>query len=480
MAVEMNRRSFVGAAALAAAALGTGAVSALASESAAADAATDGYDVVIVGMGGAGMCAAVAAKEAGAEKVIILEKNAMEGGNTIFSSSGMNASETTYQKEQGIEDSTDLFVEETIAGGKNWNNAALVQQMCAGSAAAIDWLAAHGLVLDNITTTGGMSVPRCHRPTDGSAVGASYVPALAAACADAGVEVVYECRASELMVDEAGAVVGVKAEDGTEYPAKAVILASGGFGSNKDLIKEYRPDLETFVSTNAASITGDGMVMAQRAGANLVQMSQIQIHPTVYEDGSLVAEGVRGGGGILVNLNGERFVNDMGTRDVVSAAELEQPEGKIWVIYDQAVYDANKACANYENKGMSVKADDLAGLAETLGMPADALQATVDTYNASVGGAEDPFGRTTGFVAPLETAPFYAIPVYPGIHHCMGGIYVDGDSQALTILGEKIPGLFAAGEVTGGIHGANRIGGNAICDITVFGINAGQKAAASL
>lgn len=478
MAIEMNRRSFVGAAAVAAAALGTGAVSAFAAEgSAAADAA---YDIVVVGMGGAGMCAALAAKEAGAEKVVILEKNAMEGGNTIFSSSGMNASETVYQKDQGIEDSTDLFIEETIKGGKNWNNAALVEQMCDGSAAAIDWLAAHGLVLDNITTTGGMSVPRCHRPTDGSAVGASYVPTIAAACVEAGIEVVYECRASELLTDESGAVVGVKAEDGTEYSAKAVILASGGFGSNKDLIKMYRPDLETFVSTNAASITGDGMVMAQKVGASLIQMSQIQIHPTVYADGSLVAEGIRGGGGILVNVEGNRFVNDMGTRDVVSAAELEQTDGKIWVIYDQTVYDNNKAAANYENKGMSIKADDLAGLAETLGMPADALQATVDTYNASVGGAEDPFGRTTGFVSPLETAPFYAIPVYPGIHHCMGGIYVDGDSQALNILGEKIPGLFAAGEVTGGIHGANRIGGNAICDITVFGINAGQKAAATL
>ena len=159
---------------------------------------------------------------------------------------------------------------------------------------------------------------------------------------------------------------------------------------------------------------------------------------------------------------------------------MAQPDGKVWVVYDQTVYDNNKACAKYENKEMSVKADDLAGLADTLGIPADELQATIDTYNQSVDGAEDPFGRTTGFVSKLETAPFYAIAVYPGIHHCMGGIYVDGDSQALTIEGNKIAGLFAAGEVTGGIHGSNRIGGNAVCDITVMGINAGQKAAASI
>ena len=476
----MNRRAFLSAGAAGVAATAAAALGGFAGVAVAEEAAAEQYDIVVVGMGGAGMCAALAAKEAGVEKIVILEKNAMEGGNTIFSSSGMNASETTYQKEQGIEDSTDLFIQETISGGHNWNNVELVTQMCEGSAAAIDWLAAHGLVLDNITTTGGMSVPRCHRPTDGSAVGATYVPVIAQAVVDAGVEVVYNCRATELTLDESGAVTGVKAEDGTVYAAKAVILASGGFGSNKEMVKMYRPDLQTFVSTNAASITGDGMVMAQKAGANLIQMSQIQIHPTVFADGSLVAEGVRGGGGILVNVEGDRFTNEMGTRDVVSAAELEQTDGKIWVLYDQTVYDNNKACAKYESKEMSVKADSLAELADMLGVPADELQATVDTYNASVAGAEDPFGRTTGFVAALETAPFYAIAVYPGIHHCMGGIYVDGDSQALTIEGDKIAGLYAAGEVTGGIHGSNRIGGNAVCDITVMGINAGQKAAEAI
>ena len=217
--IKMNRRSFLAAAA--ATAIAGGAAAALADEAKKDDAAASGapaggdYDIVVVGMGGAGMCAALAASEAGVEKIAILEKNAMEGGNTIFSSSGMNASETTYQKDQGIEDSTDLFIQETVTGGHNWNNVDLVTQMCEGSAAAIDWLANHGLVLDNITTTGGMSVPRCHRPTDGSAVGAAYVPAIAQAVTDAGIEVVYNCRATELVVDESGAVTGVVCEDGT-------------------------------------------------------------------------------------------------------------------------------------------------------------------------------------------------------------------------------------------------------------------------
>ena len=179
--ITMNRRSFLAAAAA------TALVPTAAAFAEEAPAGGD-YDIVVVGMGGAGMCAALAASEAGVEKIVILEKNAMEGGNTIFASSGMNASETAYQKDQGIEDSTDLFIQETIAGGHNWNNVELVTQMCEGSAAAIDWLAEHGLVLDNITTTGGMSVQRCHRPTDGSAVGAAYVPALAQAVSDAGIE----------------------------------------------------------------------------------------------------------------------------------------------------------------------------------------------------------------------------------------------------------------------------------------------------
>ncbi len=480
--IKMNRRSFLAAGAAATAVCAMGAGVALADE-----AATGGdYDIVVLGMGGAGMCAAIAAKEAGAEKVALLESEAVEGGNTNFSSSGMNAAYTKYQQEAGIEDSVDLFISDTISGGKNWNNVELVTQMCEGSADGIDWVAAHGLELSDVTTMGGASVPRCHRPADKKAIGSELVPALAQATTDAGVEVFMETKATLLTTDESGAVNGVDAEtaDGTvHFSAKAVIVATGGFGANFDLIKEYRPDLADYVTTNKSSIRGDGMVMAQKAGANLIQMSQIQTHPTVYqENGSLIGEAVRGGGGILINNAGDRFYNEMGTRDAVSAAELQQPDGKVWCFYDQTLYDANAVCAKYDSLGMSTKYDTLDDVAADLGFDVAELQATLDTYNAAVadGGASDPFGRTTGLVAPLDTAPYYVIPCGPGIHHTMGGIYIDGDNQALTIGGEKIPGLYAAGEVTGGIHGANRLGGNAVCDIVVMGINAGQKAAASL
>ncbi len=483
--IALNRRQLVAASAgmFAACALGAdmgaGALAASAGEAPVAGS----YDVIVLGAGGAGMCAAIAAKEAGAGSVVIFESMAVCGGNTSYSSSSMNASYTKYQKAAGIEDSVELFVADTLAAGHHKNNAALVTQMCQGSAAAVDWVAAHGLELSDVTFMAGASAARCHRPAGGVSADANLVSALEAACEQAGVEIVLETPARRLVLTD-GAVTGVVVEsaDGVQstYTAGAVILATGGFGSNFDMIRMYRPDLADLITTNAPGVQGDGMVMAQAAGANLIQMDQIQIHPTVYQgNGLIVGDAVRGGG-ILINANGERFTNEMGTRDVVSSAELAQPDGKVWVLYDQALFDAVAACATYAEREMSVCGETLEDLCAAIGVDATVVQATLDTYNAAVadGGASDPFGRTTGLAEPLATAPFYAIPCAPGIHHCMGGVYVDGDSQALTIKGAKVPGLFAAGEVTGGIHGDNRLGGNAICDIVVMGINAGQKAAA--
>jgi fumarate reductase flavoprotein subunit len=493
---SMDRRTFVAAASTAALALGAGALSARASESAdtsdTAESTPAGgdYDIVVIGMGGAGMCAAIAAKEAGVDKIVILEKTAIVGGNTNFSSSGMNAAGTKFQQEAGGDaatDTVDLFISDTLTGGKNMNNVDLVTEMCENSSAAIDWLDEHGITLSDITTMGGASVPRCHRPADKSAVGAYIVPLLQQLVEDNGIEYDLETTATELIKDDSGAVTGVVATDanGNEltYNAGAVIITTGGFGANFDLIKMYRPDMADYVTTNASGSTGDGMVLAQKAGANLIQMDQIQAHPTVYqENGALIGEAVRGSGAILINEAGDRFTNEMGTRDAVSAAELAQPDGKVWVFFDQTLYDNTPVVAKYEARGMTIKGDDLASLCDQIGVDATELQATLDTYNAAVadGGESDPFGRTTGLVDPLETAPFYAIPVGPGIHHTMGGIYINTDNQVMTIESEVIPGLFAAGETTGGLHGGNRLGGNAVCDIVVMGKNAGEKAAASL
>ncbi|MDR1713151.1 MAG: flavocytochrome c [Coriobacteriales bacterium] len=434
-------------------------------------------DVVIIGAGGTGMAAALTAKAEGAAKVIILEKENTVGGNTNFSSSGMNASETRFQAEQGIEDSNQLFVEDTYIGGKERGDMALIEHLCDNSAEAIDWLDSIGIRLDNISQTAGTSVKRCHRPTDGSAVGKTLVPGLEKNVGQAGIDLLLGENVTRI-IKEGDKVTGVQTASGNTYTAPAVIVATGGFGANFEMIKQYRPDLADFVTTNMPGTQGDGMRMAAAAGAELIDMDQIQTHPTVdQEHGSLIAEAIRGGGGILVNSEGRRFVDEMKTRDVVSAAELEQPGKYAYVLYDQQVWDKNKDAANYDKQGLSVKADSLEELASKLKLDAAALSATVAAYNeVSLSGASDEFGRTQGLAA-LTSAPYYACKVAPGIHHCMGGIRINIDNQALDADGQPIAGLFAAGETTGGIHGANRLGGNAVCDIMVNGRQAGRSAA---
>lgn len=480
MAMQISRRNFVAGAATVGAMAAFGMAGCSSKGSGKAESKAEEYDIVIVGAGGAGMSAAIAAHDAGVEKVVVLEKEGNVGGNTNFSSSGMNASETKFQKAQGIDDSNELFAQETLDGGHDTGNPELVHFMCDNSAGAIDWLDGLGITLDNITMTGGMSVKRCHRPTDGSAVGKTIVPGLQKAVEDRGIEIKTNCDVKELVQADDGSITGVKTDKG-DYSAKAVILAAGGLGSNPDMITKYRPDLEGYVSTNQPGATGDGYAMAEAVGAQLIQMDQIQIHPTVEQSSSmLIAEGLRGGGAILVNSEGKRFFNEMSTRDKVSAAELEQPGKFAWEVFDQTVYDKNKAAANYDKSGLVKKGDSVEALAKEIEVDAATLQATIDAYNKiTTEGATDEFGRTQGMIE-FQPGNMYAIKVAPGIHHEMGGIKINVDNQALGEGDEPIKGLYAAGEVTGGIHGNNRIGGNAVCDITVFGKNAGEVVAKAI
>ena len=242
---------------------------------------------------------------------------------------------------------------------------------------------------------------------------------------------------------------------------------------------EYQPSLKGFVTTNVPTITGVGIDMAVAVGAATVDMDQIQIHPSVYtETSALITEGIRGDGAILVNQKGERFVNELETRNVVSAAELAQEGGYAYTIVDQKMMDASATYAGYFTKGYAVKGETYAELAEALGMDAATFEQTMNDWNAAVEAQNDPaFGRLS-FAKPLDTAPYYAIKVAPGIHHTMGGLKINTSAEVLTEAGEAIPGLFAAGEVTGGVHGANRLGGNAVADIVVFGRIAAQSAAA--
>ena len=386
----------------------------------------------------------------------------------------------------GYFDSPELFALDTMVGGSGINDLDLVMTLTGNSAEAIDWLATKNAFLVDVGSFGGASVKRIHRAVTAEGkttpVGAYLVKVLTA---DVGEESRIDLRlntaATELVVTD-GKVTGVKvtSENGDyTITAKAVILASGGFGADLDRVAEYQPSLKGFVTTNAPTLTGDGIDMAVAVGAATVDMEQIQIHPSVYtETSALITEGIRGDGAILVNQKGERFVNELETRNVVSAAELAQEGGYAYTIVDQKMMDASATYAGYFTKGYAVKGETYAELAEALGMDAATFEQTMNDWNAAVEAQNDPaFGRLS-FAKALDTAPYYAIKVAPGIHHTMGGLKINTSAEVLTEAGEAIPGLFAAGEVTGGVHGANRLGGNAVADIVVFGRIAAQNAAA--
>ena len=487
-------------------------------------------DVVIVGAGGAGMVAAVTAADAG-KKVVILESQPAVGGNSVKATGGMNAAKTEFQdkntfdevagvaktlkaaenyadnaaiaalaakvkeqwdayqaKPEGYFDSVELFALDTMIGGKGLNNPELVNTLVGNSEAAIAWLSTIGIDLNNVAAFGGASVKRIHRPVNAEgkvvSVGAYTVPLLEEAVkARENITLMLNTTAVKILKDESGKACGVvaagKSGNAVVVNAKAVVLTTGGFGANLEMVVEYKPELAGFMTTNAAGIQGQGIKMASELGAATVDMEQIQIHPTVQADtASLITEGLRGDGAILVNAEGKRFIDEVGTRDVVSAAEIAQPGSFSWLIVDQKMVDASSVIQGYINRGLMLSGETYEDLAKALEIPAEAFAETMKTWNGYVAEKNDPeFGRTS-FASPLDTAPFYAVKVTAGIHHTMGGLCIDSNTQVLNTEGAVIPGLFAAGEVTGGVHGANRLGGNAVADFVVFGRIAGEQAAA--
>ena len=485
-------------------------------------------DVVVVGAGGAGMTAAITAAAEG-KSVVILESQSMVGGNSVRATGGMNAGKTVYQDENefgesaGVEktlktaaekyadnetitalaktvseqwaayqanptgyfDSVELMELDTMIGGKGINDPELVETLCANSADAIDWLDEHGITLHDVSSFGGASVKRIHRPVNAEgktvSVGSYMIPLLEENCKKAGVQILLNTTANEILTDANGAAAGIKATGSTgetvTVNAKAVVLTTGGFGANLDMVVKYKPELKGFMTTNAAGIQGQGIEMAEAIGAATVDMDQIQIHPTVEANtAALITEGLRGDGAVLINAEGKRFIDEVGTRDVVSAAEIAQTGSYSWLVVDQAMVDASSVIQGYIKKGYTVTGETYEELGKAMGVDAAAFAETMDKWNGYVEAKNDPdFGRTS-FANPLNTAPYYAVKVTAGVHHTMGGLKINANTEVLNEKGEVIPGLFAAGEVTGGVHGANRLGGNAVADFTVFGRIAGAAA----
>lgn len=435
------------------------------------------YDIVVVGGGGAGMASAIEAHDKGA-KVAIFEKMPEAGGNTWKSSGGMNASETKYQKKQGIKDSNDLFYKDTMKGGGYKNDPKLLRYFVDHSAAAINWLDSLGIHLTHVSFSGGASVARIHQPANKEAVGEYLTPRLISNVKKRNIPFFVNAKVQKI-TESGNHVNGIKVMIDHKVhtvKAKAVIVTTGGFGHNKQMIAKYQPTYKNIVSTNSAGSTGDGIKMISALGGQLVQMKYIQLHPTVVQKtGMLISEGVRGAGAIMVNKDGKRFFNDMGLRDEVTNAERKQPGGYSYVLYDAGVAKRTNQVAFYQKKGVVIQGDTIAALAKKLGVDASTLQNTITTYNQGIKAKKDAFGRKTAMYQ-LNQGPYYAIKVAPGIHHTMGGVKINTKTQVLRKNGTWIKGLYAAGEVTGGLHGNNRIGGNAVADIIIYGHQAGDQA----
>lgn len=442
---------------------------------------TKSADVVVIGAGGAGMTAALEATNSGL-KVIVIEKQAMAGGNTIKATGGMNAAKTKLQESQSVEDSVESFVEDTLKGGNYTNNEALVRTLAENSAAAVDWLESIGAPLASLTISGGTTNMRMHAPEGGAAIGTYVVEALLKQLKENKVEILYNTTATELLMGN-GEIKGVRATGkDTNYTinCEAVVLATGGFGANADMVAKYHPEYKNFITTNSPGIVGDGIRMAQAVGANLIDMDQIQVHPTVeQETGTMITEAVRGEGAILVNQNGDRFFNEMSTRDLVSKAVMEQEGGYAYLIFDQQVRNNLSAIESYISADIVEEEENLAKLADDIDVDEATLIQTVADWNKTITDkTADKFNRTTGMDQTISQAPYYAIKVSPAVHHTMGGVEINTKAEVISTNQKVIPGLFAAGEVTGGVHGENRLGGNAIAEVVVFGRIAGQSAVA--
>jgi fumarate reductase flavoprotein subunit len=295
-----------------------------------------------------------------------------------------------------------------------------------------------------------------------------------------GIPVFKQTRVTAILTGK-GRVTGVEVvpPDGKTYRvrAKAVVLAAGGFGANNKMAAALVPALEGFATTNHPGATGDGITLAQQAGAALVDMAEIQTHPTYAPGKEMITEAVRGNGAILVNKGGRRFVDELKTRDLVSAAILAQDGKSAYLVFDDGVRKSLSAIESYIKLKVVIQGESPEALAAAAGIDPASLASTIEAYNRGVAAKKDEaFGRLD-MARPLKVPPYYAIEVVPAVHHTMGGVVIDTEARVISPAGAPIPGFYAAGEVTGGVHGGNRLGGNALADIVTYGRIAGRNAA---
>lgn len=500
-------------------------------------------DVIVVGAGGAGLSAATSAIQNGAS-VIVIEKMSTIGGNSIICGGIYNTPDEELQKKvemtdsvrslvedalaeepvseehaqlieavkadyeayqaagsQGLFDSVNWYALQTWNGGDKVGRLPLVQTLAENAYADLQWLKSMGMEFsDTIGQGAGSLYQRTHSSLD--SMGTGYIKTFSAQVeADPNSCILTDTKGEALIQDETGRVVGVEATNPDGSPLilhanKGVVIATGGFSANVEMREKYNtsgkwPVLgEDVMTTNAAGITGDGIVMASAIGADLVDMEQIQLlylgNPF---NGGMTRYTPRDLSGtdqiIFVNQEGKRFVQEDGRRDVICCALIEQTDGLMYILEsgdgdavdpDELMTGDGYPAREAEAEGYLLIADTLEEMAEKIGCDYATLQATVDAFNEAVTKGEDEFGRKL-YSTQLTKGPWIACPRVACVHHTMGGIAINTETQVLNTEGEIIPGLYAAGEVTGGLHGANRLGGNAIVDFVVYGRIAGANAA---
>ena len=453
---------------------------------------TSNYDVVVIGAGGAGFSAAITARNAGAN-VVLLEKMPAVGGNSLISGAEMNVAKNWVQPKLGInDDSPELHAQDTFKGGDGKGDMKVINVMTHEALDAAKWCRDYLGVRfedDNLFFFGGHSRKRALIPVGHT--GTEFIAKFQAKADELGIPVITNMKAEELIKNKDGRVVGVKATmDGSEYTFNAkggVVLATGGFGANPEMVKKYNPKIdERFKTTDAPGSTGEALYMAERAGAELVNMGYIQTYPICDPlSGAieLIAD-ARFDGAIMLNQEGKRFVEELQRRDVLSEAILNQTGQYCWVLWNDnigKISNTVKAHANeyeaFTKQGIMTTCDDLKCIADFTKIPFDQLQKTVKRVSDMAGkGNDKDFNHRAGLM-DMQQGKYYVIKAVPSTHHTMGGVRINEKAEALTAEGKVIPGLWAAGEVTGVTHGTNRLGGNAYTDIIVFGRIAGEAAA---
>ncbi|KAG9408144.1 hypothetical protein AC1031_021389 [Aphanomyces cochlioides] len=441
-------------------------------------------DIVVVGAGLAGMAAALEAAATSASlRIVLLDKETKVGGNSAKASSGINALHSP--------DDLNAYFQDTLKSGGGFTNPALAETLVKQSLDGIRFLESKGVDLSVTCQLGGHSCERTRRNRNGPNIGFAIVSALKKAIEETPqIEVVTQAKVTKLL-SNGNAVSGVEYHlEGHDMvlSAPAVVLATGGYSANTTLLKKFAPGMEAFATTNGPWATGDGLSLACALGAPLVDTDKVQLHPTGLIDPKdrhkstrfLAPEGLRGAGGILLNIEGHRFVNELATRKVVSDAILSQPEKRSFLVLLQTpevqASIQSLGLGFYKKIGLVQEAHDVEELARMMGVPEADLATEFETYfKAAQGTIPDVFGRTV-FGHVTELVPMYVMEVEPVVHYCMGGVRINEYAEVVLENQASIRGLFAAGEVAGGLHGANRLGGNSLTECVVYGRLAGRRA----